>query len=63
MRLLFVLVASRPILLLVFCLVVLPVGLIMRAAGRDPMARKFDRSATSYRSASFQRAPDHMEHD
>jgi hypothetical protein len=32
----------------IFYLVVTPIGLVMRACGRDPMQRKFDREATSY---------------
>jgi ABC-type uncharacterized transport system permease subunit len=31
-----------------YYLVVTPIGLIMRAVGRDPMQRKLDRAATSY---------------
>ena len=31
-----------------YYLVLCPVGLIMRLSGRDPMQRRFDRSATSY---------------
>jgi len=32
----------------VYYLVVTPIGLMMRLVGRDPMQRKFDRSATTY---------------
>jgi hypothetical protein len=32
----------------VFFLVLFPIGLVMRLAGRDPMHRKFDRNARSY---------------
>lgn len=32
----------------VYFLVVTPIGLLMRAAGRDPMNRRFDPSASSY---------------
>jgi len=39
---------STLILGFIFYLVVTPIGLIMRALGRDPMFRRFDRSATSY---------------
>jgi hypothetical protein len=38
----------------VFFLVFLPVALVMRATGRDPMARRFDPSASSYRTPSHQ---------
>jgi hypothetical protein len=37
---------------LVFYLVVFPIGLIMRLTGRDPMTRRFDDSADSYRVMS-----------
>lgn len=33
---------------LVFYLVITPIGLVMRLLGRDPLERKFDRSAQSY---------------
>lgn len=41
-------VNTRVILGLFFYLVLTPVGLAMRLFGRDPMSRKFDRSAASY---------------
>ena len=39
---------SRILLTLIFCLVVLPTGLIMRLFGKDPMERKLDPNASSY---------------
>ena len=33
---------------LLFYGVITPIGLVMRLVGRDPMARRFDRSATTY---------------
>ncbi len=42
-------VMSRVILGLVFFLVVTPIGIMMRATGKDPMNRALDDSATSYR--------------
>jgi hypothetical protein len=42
------LVISNVLLFLVFALVFTPIGLIMRALGRDPMLRRFDRQASSY---------------
>jgi len=39
---------SRVLLTLIFFLVLLPTGLIMRVVGRDPMDRKFDPAASSY---------------
>ena len=44
---------TRIILSLIFFLVVLPTGLIMRLS-RDPMRRKWDKSVTSYRIESKQ---------
>ncbi len=43
---------TRIILSLVFFLLVTPLGFLMRLFARDPMARKFDKQATSYRVAS-----------
>ena len=42
-------VMSRIILGIVFFLVVTPLGLLMRATGKDPMNRSFDRNCSSYR--------------
>jgi hypothetical protein len=47
---------SRIVLGLLFYVVVTPMGLVMRLTGRDPMARKFEPQAQSYRVAS-RRAP------
>ena len=44
---------TRIILSLIFFLVVLPTGLIMRLS-RDPMRRKWDKAVTSYRIESKQ---------
>jgi hypothetical protein len=44
-------VISRIILGVVFFLVVTPLGLMMRATGKDPMNRRFDSSLPSYREA------------
>lgn len=51
---------SRIILGLMFYLLVLPAGLIMRLFGKDPMRRRFDRSAETYRVASKEPPPHHM---
>jgi hypothetical protein len=45
----------------VFFLVISPLAWIMRIAGTDPMARRFDREAVSYRVASRNPPPNHME--
>ncbi len=63
MRILSILLASRPVLILVFYLIVLPAGLFMRSLGRDPMARRRDRKADSYRVASLEQPPADMERD
>lgn len=42
-------IMSRIILGIVFFLVVTPLGVLMRATGKDPMHRSFNRSAASYR--------------
>ena len=52
---------TRLILGLLFFVMLLPVGLLMKLIGRDPMRRGFDREATSYRIARTPAARDHME--
>jgi membrane-associated phospholipid phosphatase len=44
-----------------FLLVITPAGWIMRIAGKDPMARRFDRDAPSYRVPSTKRDAGSME--
>jgi hypothetical protein len=39
---------SRMLLTLIFFLLITPIGLIMRATGKDPMERKIDTAAKSY---------------
>ena len=39
---------SRILLTIIFCVVVVPTGLIMRLVGKDPMDRKLDPAAESY---------------
>jgi small neutral amino acid transporter SnatA (MarC family) len=41
-------VVSRVVLAIVFYGVLMPIGLVMRLVGRDPLNRKFDRGASSY---------------
>ena len=41
-------VVSHLVLAAIYYLVFTPIGLILRAAGKDPMTRAFDRSAQSY---------------
>jgi hypothetical protein len=39
---------SHTLMAVIYFLVITPIGLLMRLLGRDPLARRFDRSATSY---------------
>jgi hypothetical protein len=41
-------IVSHAIVAVIYYLIVTPIGLIMRVVGRDPMRRRFDRSAKSY---------------
>ncbi len=54
-------VNTRIILGIVFYLVFLPAGLLMRLLGNDPMARKLDGSIKSYRISSERTEKDHVE--
>lgn len=54
-------VNSRTILAIVFYLLVLPIGLVLRLLGKDPMQRGFDAKATTYRVKSADRATNHFE--
>ncbi len=53
---------TTPIILgAVFYLVFLPMGLVMKLVGRDPMARRFDEGATTYRVHSHKAPRDQVE--
>jgi len=52
---------TRIILGLMFYTVFFMVGLAMKSVGKDPMARKIDKSAGSYRVQSHPRSKDHVE--
>jgi hypothetical protein len=53
---------TTPLILgLVFFLIIVPAGMLMRLFGKDPMARSFDKKAKSYRVASRNTPKDHME--
>ena len=41
-------IIAHTLMLVVYFLVITPIGLVMRAFGRDPLARRFDRGATTY---------------
>jgi hypothetical protein len=51
---------TRIVLGLVFYAVVTPMGLVGRAFGHDPMRRRFERGATSYRVSRTARPAGHM---
>lgn len=52
---------TRIILGIMFYLMFLPVGLILRLLGKDPMARRVDKSQASYRVSHAPRKKDHVE--
>lgn len=54
-------VNTRIILGLVFYILVLPMGLIMRLFGKDPMVRKYDKSASSYRVKTVSEPKERLE--
>lgn len=54
-------IVSPLVLGIMFFLVIAPVALVMRLAGRDPLARKLDRNATSYRVPSEAPPKEQME--
>ena len=53
---------TRIIMVVLFYLLILPIGLIMRLFGYDPMRRKIDRQLESYRNVRKSRDRDHMRH-
>jgi hypothetical protein len=54
-------VNTRIILGVLFYALILPMGLIMRLFGKDPMARKLDKSVSSYRVKSVSESKDRLE--
>ena len=54
-------VNTRIILGVLFYILVLPMGLMMRLFGNDPMARKLDKSVSSYRKESVSEPKDRLE--
>lgn len=54
-------VNTRIILGVLFYVLVLPMGLVMRLFGKDPMARKLDESVSSYRIKSVREPKDRLE--
>jgi hypothetical protein len=55
-------VNTRVILTLIYALLIVPLGVVMRLFGRDRMARHLDPAAASYRSIPRQRNASDMEH-
>ena len=55
-------VNTRIIMVLLFYLLILPIGLIMRLFGYDPMRRKFDSQAGTYRNERKPQDSKHMRH-
>ena len=53
---------TRIILTLVFYGVFTPVGVVLRVFGKDPMRRKFDPTAATYRLVRAPRPGSHMRH-
>ncbi|NND45651.1 MAG: hypothetical protein HKN58_10030 [Xanthomonadales bacterium] len=53
-------VNTRLIMLLLFYAIILPIGVILRLFGKDPMRRRWDADATSYRVEADPRDSDHM---
>jgi hypothetical protein len=54
-------IISRVVLGIVFYLMVLPFGIILRIRGRDPLKRQWDPAAVSYRVISDVQDPSQME--
>jgi|TARA_B100001964_G_scaffold204981_1_gene235099 cellulose synthase/poly-beta-1,6-N-acetylglucosamine synthase-like glycosyltransferase len=54
-------IISRVVLGIVFYLVVLPFAMVLRFRGADPLKRKWDPAAASYRVVSDAQDPAHME--
>jgi hypothetical protein len=54
-------VNTRIIMLLLFYLVILPIGLLLRLFGKDAMRRRFQETAASYRVEAEQHDREHME--
>jgi hypothetical protein len=52
---------TRVILSLLYFAVILPTGVVMRLMGRDPMRRKFEPAANSYRVPAKPRRQNHLE--
>lgn len=54
-------VNTRIIMALLFYVIIMPIGVVMRLFGHDPMARKFETQMQSYRITKAPQPKDHME--
>ena len=54
-------VNTRIIMAIFFYMILMPIGMIMRMAGKDPMARTLEAQAQSYRIKKAPQPKDHME--
>lgn len=54
-------VNTHIIMFLLFYVMILPIGLILRLFGKDPLHKRFEKQQQSYRRASEKRAPDHLD--
>lgn len=52
---------TRIILGILFVALFFPVGLLMKLLGKDPMRRRLDAKAASYRNPSLQQSREHLE--
>jgi len=52
---------TKILLSIVFYLIFLPIGILMRLFGKDPMHRKLEKNVTTYRIKSKQPSVDHLE--
>ena len=53
---------TRIILTILYYALIVPIGMILRMNGKDPMRLKFDREATTYRIIRNKRQASHMQH-
>jgi len=53
---------TRVILTIIYTLLIVPIGTVMRLFGRDRMGLRFDREASSYRVSSRRRPAQDFEH-
>jgi hypothetical protein len=52
---------TRILLTVLYYVIIVPIGVIMRVAGKDPLGRKFQRQAATYRTAHDKRPAIHMQ--